>query len=150
MMLVKSFYENVDRDGRNAAMLHFVPRPAGTMLVACVYARWTDPAGGEPLLSFAAITDEPPAEVAAAGHDRMIVNLKPEHVAAVVCYLASTASVGITGQFVRASGTTVGLVAHPRSKGSRTDDHDFGPEAVARMMDELRPDLQPLSGLGEL
>ncbi len=30
------------------------------------------------LLSFAALTDEPPAEVAAAGHDRMIVNLKPE------------------------------------------------------------------------
>jgi putative SOS response-associated peptidase YedK len=30
-------------------------------------------------LSFAAITDEPPAEVAAAGHDRMIINLKPEH-----------------------------------------------------------------------
>ena len=31
------------------------------------------------MLSFAAITDEPPAEVAAAGHDRMIINLKPEH-----------------------------------------------------------------------
>ena len=81
VMLVESFYENVDRDGRNA-VLHFVPRPAGTMLVACLYAQWTDPAGGSPLLSFAAITDDPPAEVAAAGHDRMIVNLKPEHVAA--------------------------------------------------------------------
>jgi putative SOS response-associated peptidase YedK len=31
------------------------------------------------LLSFTAITDDPPAEVAAAGHDRMIVNLKPEN-----------------------------------------------------------------------
>ena len=29
-----------------------------------------------------AITDEPPPEVAAAGHDRMIVNLRPEHIAA--------------------------------------------------------------------
>jgi putative SOS response-associated peptidase YedK len=80
-MLVESFYENVERDGRNA-VLHFVPRPAGTMLVACLFAQWTDSAGGEPLLSFAAITDDPPPEVAAAGHDRMIVNLKPEHIAA--------------------------------------------------------------------
>ena len=39
-------------------------------------------AGGEPLLSFAAITDDPPPEVATTGHDRMIVNLKPEHIAA--------------------------------------------------------------------
>ena len=31
------------------------------------------------MLSFAAITDEPPAEVAAAGHDRMIINIKPEN-----------------------------------------------------------------------
>jgi putative SOS response-associated peptidase YedK len=81
LMLVESFYENVDRNGRNA-VLHFVPRPAGTMLVACLYAQWVDPAGGPPLLSFAAITDDPPVEVTAAGHDRMIVNLKPEHVAA--------------------------------------------------------------------
>ena len=81
VMLAESFYENVDRNGRNA-VLHFVPRPADTMLVACLFAQWTDPAGGEPLLSFAAVTDEPPPEVAAAGHDRMIVNLKPEHVAA--------------------------------------------------------------------
>ena len=41
-MLVESFYENVERDGRNA-VLHFVPRPAGTMLVACLFAQWTDP-----------------------------------------------------------------------------------------------------------
>ena len=32
------------------------------------------------LLSFAAITDEPEHEVAAAGHDRTIINIKPEHV----------------------------------------------------------------------
>jgi putative SOS response-associated peptidase YedK len=79
LMLVHSFYENVERDGGNA-VLHFVPRPAQTMLVACLYACWSDPVEGE-LLSFAAITDEPPAEVRAAGHDRMIVNLRPENVA---------------------------------------------------------------------
>jgi putative SOS response-associated peptidase YedK len=60
-------------------VLHFVPRPAGTMLIACLAAEWRDPKGGLPLLSFAAITDEPPAEVAAAGHDRMIINLKPQN-----------------------------------------------------------------------
>jgi putative SOS response-associated peptidase YedK len=76
VMLVESFFENVARDGKNA-VLHFVPRPADTMLIACLVATWRDPKGGPPLLSFAAITDEPPPEVAAAGHDRMIVNLKP-------------------------------------------------------------------------
>jgi putative SOS response-associated peptidase YedK len=50
------------------------------MLIACLYSRWLDPKTGDRLLSFAAITDEPPAEVAAAGHDRMIINLKPENV----------------------------------------------------------------------
>lgn len=81
LMLVSSFYENVDRDGKNA-VLHFVPRPSDTMLIACLYSEWTDPKdkGGRPLLTFAAITDEPPPEVAAAGHDRMIVNLKAENV----------------------------------------------------------------------
>lgn len=79
LMLVDSFYENVDRDGKNA-VLHFVPRPADTMLIACLYSVWTDPKDGKQLLSFAAVTDEPPPEVAAAGHDRMIVNLKPGNV----------------------------------------------------------------------
>lgn len=81
VMLVESFYENVEREGRNR-VLHFVPRPAGTMLVACLYSEWTDPKDGRTLLSFAAITDEPPPEVAAAGHDRMIVSLRPENLEA--------------------------------------------------------------------
>jgi putative SOS response-associated peptidase YedK len=78
VMMVESFFENVERDGKNQ-VLHFVPKPADTMLIACLVASWQDPKGGRPLLSFAAITDEPPTEVAAAGHDRMIINLKPEH-----------------------------------------------------------------------
>jgi len=49
------------------------------MLVACLWSRWS--LNGEPdLLSFAAITDEPPPEVAAAGHDRCIIPIKPENV----------------------------------------------------------------------
>jgi len=79
LMLVESFYENVERDGRNA-VLHFTPRPADIMLIACLYSKWKDAKTGEELLSFAAITDEPPAEVSAAGHDRMIINIKPENV----------------------------------------------------------------------
>jgi len=79
LMLVDSFYENVDRDGKNA-VLHFIPNPPDTMLIACVYSQWTDAKTGEKLLSFAAVTDEPPQEVAAAGHDRMIINIKPENV----------------------------------------------------------------------
>jgi putative SOS response-associated peptidase YedK len=51
------------------------------MYIACLAAEWSDPKGKEPpLLSFAEITDEPPAEVAAAGHNRMIINIQPENV----------------------------------------------------------------------
>lgn len=81
VMLVDSFFENVDQGGKNA-VLHFTPKPAGTMLIACLYAEWVDPKDGSKLLSFAATTDEPPPEVAAAGHDRMIISLKPENVTA--------------------------------------------------------------------
>jgi putative SOS response-associated peptidase YedK len=79
LMLIDSFYENVERDGRNC-VLHFQPRPQETMLVACLYSVWTDPQDGRPLLSFAAITDNPPLEVAATGHDRMVVSIRPENV----------------------------------------------------------------------
>jgi len=60
-------------------VLEFRPRPTQDMLVACLWSKWTGP--GEPeLLSFAAITDVPPPEVAAAGNDRCIVPIKPEYV----------------------------------------------------------------------
>jgi putative SOS response-associated peptidase YedK len=80
VMVVESFFENVTgKDGQNE-VLRFVPRPAGLMWIACLYAEWLDPKTGETLVSFAAITDEPPPEVAAVGHDRMIVSLAPEAV----------------------------------------------------------------------
>lgn len=80
VMIAERFYENVEGpDGRNR-VLEFVPRDGAPMLVACLYSHWTDPKGIEPdLWSFAAITDAPEPEVAAAGHDRTIINLKPEH-----------------------------------------------------------------------
>jgi putative SOS response-associated peptidase YedK len=78
VLLVNSFFENVAQGGSNT-VLHFTPRPASTMLVACLFAEWVDPDNGSRLLSFGAISDEPTAEIAAAGHDRMIVNLRPEN-----------------------------------------------------------------------
>jgi putative SOS response-associated peptidase YedK len=78
ILVVNAFFENVNR-GNGNVVLEFRPQPAQAMLVACLWSRWSAP--GEPdLLSFAAITDEPPNEVAAAGHDRCIVPIKPEHV----------------------------------------------------------------------
>lgn len=81
LMVATRFYENVEgTDGRNH-VLEFVPRDGEPMLIACLWSHWTDPAGKEPdLLSFAAITDDPEPEVAAAGHDRTIINIKPEHI----------------------------------------------------------------------
>jgi putative SOS response-associated peptidase YedK len=71
LLIVKTFYEHVDRDGKDV-VLQFTPDDREPMLVACLWSRWTSK--DEPdLLSFAAITDEPPPEVAAAGHDRCIV-----------------------------------------------------------------------------
>lgn len=80
VMVIESFFENVDgQDGKNQ-VLHFVPRPAGLMWIACLFAEWQDAKTGEKLVSFAAVTDDPPPEVAAAGHNRIIVSLAPEAV----------------------------------------------------------------------
>lgn len=78
LFVVDAFYENVERDGKNV-VLRFEPKPAHPMLVACLYSRWTAP-GADELISFAAITDEPPAEISAAGHDRCVVSLKEKSV----------------------------------------------------------------------
>ena len=100
VMVVTGFFENVKRhnlehrelregEKEENVVLEFAPRPAHDMLVACLWSRWTAP--GEPeLLSFAAITDEPPAEVAAAGHDRCIVPLRPENLQTWLNPAAST------------------------------------------------------------
>lgn len=83
LMVINAFYEHVELPGADGepekVILEFKPRPTQAMLVACLWSRWVAP--GEPdLLSFAAITDEPPEEVAAAGHDRCIIPIKPENV----------------------------------------------------------------------
>ncbi|TNJ34833.1 SOS response-associated peptidase family protein [Arenimonas terrae] len=75
VVLVNSFYERVDRDGKSTEV-EFTPDDGEPMLVACLWSDWGD--GDERLHSFAIITDEPPPEVRAAGHDRMIVRIQPE------------------------------------------------------------------------
>ena len=90
LVVVNTFYENVLRhhaEGRDLApgeepqktVLKFLPRPAQDMLVACLWSKWTAPDQPD-LWSVAAITDEPPPEVAAAGHDRCIVPIRHEHI----------------------------------------------------------------------
>jgi putative SOS response-associated peptidase YedK len=92
VMLVEVFYENVKKakmegtvlethDKDENVVLEFRPSNRQLMHVACLWSRWTKP--GEPdLLSFAAITDEPPPEIEAAGHDRCIIPIKPENIEA--------------------------------------------------------------------
>jgi putative SOS response-associated peptidase YedK len=92
IMVVESFYENVKLhtmehrelqagEVEKNVVLQFKPEPAQSMYIACLWSHWTAP--NEPdLRGLAAITDEPPPDVAAAGHDRCIINLKPEHVEA--------------------------------------------------------------------
>ena len=92
LVLASAFFEHVPRhrlEGRalaageaeQDAVLEFRPSDGQDMLVACLWSRWTHP--GQPeLLSFAALTDDPPPEVAAAGHDRCIIPIKPDNVQA--------------------------------------------------------------------
>lgn len=90
ILVVESFYENVAlhvKEHRALAageheqnvVLQFTPSPPQTLLIACLWSHWTDPSEPD-LRGFAAITDDPPPDVAAAGHDRCIINLRPEHI----------------------------------------------------------------------
>ncbi|MBN3776176.1 hypothetical protein G3O06_01175 [Burkholderia sp. Ac-20345] len=90
ILIVDKFFENVKRhnlehrelaegEEEENVVLEFAPTPQHRMLVACLWSHWSN--GKDPdLLSFAAITDEPPPEVAAAGHNRCIIPIKPENV----------------------------------------------------------------------
>ena len=91
VIVVSAFYENVERhnmehrellEGETSenVLLEFRPKPEQDMVIACL---WNEsPDGDETLLSFAAITDDPAPEVAAAGHDRTIIQIKSEHIEA--------------------------------------------------------------------
>ncbi len=90
ILVVNAFFENVSRhamehrelapgEKEENVVLEFRPQPRQDMRIACLWSRWTG-AGETELLSFAAITDEPPAEIAAAGHDRCVIPVRAEQV----------------------------------------------------------------------
>jgi putative SOS response-associated peptidase YedK len=90
--VIEGFFENVARhdferrelrpgEKSENLVLHFNPQPAKPMFIACLWDRWqTD--GEADLYSFAAITDDPPPEVAATGHNRCVIPLKPHNLSA--------------------------------------------------------------------
>ena len=93
IMVVDKFYESVrlhDLQQRQLAPgereqnveVMFTPQTGQELFVACLWT-YVEGEGSEPgFYSFAAITDEPPPEVAAAGHDRCIVPIREENIGA--------------------------------------------------------------------
>ncbi len=89
VMVADAFYENValeDFEHRTLKpgeksknlVLEFKPQAVEPMLFACLWDCWQK--DGEPdLYSFAVITDDPPPEVAATGHDRCPIPIKFEN-----------------------------------------------------------------------
>lgn len=77
IVLATAFYEHVEREGADT-ILEFKPQTGQDMIAACIWSKTTE-RDGTVLYSFAAVTDEPPAEVAAAGHDRCIIPIKREN-----------------------------------------------------------------------
>ena len=86
LIVLDGFYENVDQhrvenrelrpgEAPQNVILHFTPKPGAPMFVPCLWSSWSAE-GEQDLQSFAIITDEPPAEVAAVGHDRCPINLR--------------------------------------------------------------------------
>lgn len=87
VLVLDGFRENVKKhdmewrqlkEGERAenVVLQFNPKDSTSMFVPCVWSRWQR--GGEVLYSMALITDEPPLEVAQAGHNRCPINLTRE------------------------------------------------------------------------
>lgn len=87
VVVAQGFYENVPLhkaqgralrpdEAESSTVIQFRPQTGQDMLIACVWAHWQGQADADALDSFAFITDEPPAEVAAAGHDRCIIPLR--------------------------------------------------------------------------
>ena len=92
VVIASRFYESVDYDrykheaqppgARDRSIeLVFTPDTGQDMVIACLYSHWVNPdPDGDDLWSFAFITTDPPPEVAAAGHDRCIMPIKPENI----------------------------------------------------------------------
>jgi putative SOS response-associated peptidase YedK len=91
IVVVDRFYESVHlHDLQQRALapgereqnieLVFTPRTGQELFVACLWT-YVEGSDDEPgIYTFAAITDEPPPEVAAAGHDRCIVPIREQDI----------------------------------------------------------------------
>lgn len=89
VVMMQRFYENVwfhsferrelrpDEQPANA-IVEFCPDDDQTMFVACLWSHWRG--AGDDLFSFAVITDEPPSEVSAVGHDRCPIQIRRDAV----------------------------------------------------------------------
>lgn len=90
VLVIKGFYENVKKhdyerrplragEAEQNMVLEFRPEGHEHMFVPCIWDEWKDQ-DGKVMRSFALITDEPPPEVAATGHDRCPIFLKQENI----------------------------------------------------------------------
>ena len=89
LMVVDRFFESVylhanqqralaPGESEQNVEIVFTPEPRQELYVACLW-NYTEGEGDDPgFYSFAAITSDPPNEVAIAGHDRCVVAIKPE------------------------------------------------------------------------
>jgi len=69
------FYEWVERDGKST-LIKFQPDHHEIMWAPCLYDTWKSLDGEIEFSSFALITDDPPPEVQAMGHDRCPIFLR--------------------------------------------------------------------------
>ncbi len=90
-MIISGFFENVPKhlyehralqpgEKPTNIVLQFNPRPAIEIYAACLWDHWSAPSAPD-LWSFAAISDDPPPEIAATGHQRCLIPLKEQNVA---------------------------------------------------------------------
>jgi putative SOS response-associated peptidase YedK len=73
--------ELVPGEREQSVEIRFAPEPEQDLLLACLW-RYVEPEHDEEgagFYSFAIVTRDPPPEVAAAGHDRCVIAIRPEH-----------------------------------------------------------------------
>ncbi len=72
------FFEWVEDEKGNKVQLSYAPEDREIMWAPALYDTWSSPDGQVAFNSFAILTDEPPPEVAATGHDRCPIFLRSD------------------------------------------------------------------------
>jgi putative SOS response-associated peptidase YedK len=73
------FFEWVEEDNKKR-LVSFLPENREIMWAPCLWDYWENPEKTIGFYSFALITDDPPPEVSARGHDRCPIFLKEKHI----------------------------------------------------------------------